>query len=222
MNMFDALYGLILIIEAIISVSCGIFIIRRDSTRKLNQIFLLVMVTFSLYFFFESIVYLFQIYDLNIINLFRDLSVSFSTAASVLLLFTALLVQYGEGVVENKRNIMIGFLVILILLFFALPNDTASITQNFGLDYLHYHTEFLGRIVSVIIPGVFVLYALFQYINVRRSSNDSALRQKLLRLTIGLTLILLAIAYLALFSFFRYPAHILFFSGLCFLFWAFM
>ena len=88
--MYDIFYGALLLFEVVITVSNGLFIIRRDPSKRLNQVFLLAMVFFASYLFFESIIYLLGIVDLLLIDFFRDISILSSTTSGVLLLFSAL------------------------------------------------------------------------------------------------------------------------------------
>jgi hypothetical protein len=179
------------------------------------------MSLFSFYFFFESLIYLFQIFDLNTINLLRDISVVFSTTTSVLLFLSALVVQYGATVVENKLYMAIAIIATIGILVIGLPLDEATIDISTTPSYVLFESVGIGKIVLVVFPGIFVLYALFQYLRVRYTSDDQDLRMKLLKLTIGLGSILLGIAYLAVFQTFRYPAHVMFLVGLSFMVWAF-
>lgn len=218
--MYDIFYGVLLLFEVVITVSNGLFIIRRDPSKRLNQVFLLVMVFFASYLFFESIIYLFGIVDLLLIDFFRDISILSSTTSAVLLVFSALIVQSGDEIVENKINLLIGFLSIAILVFVGAPFDSASLVEN-GVTYVIFQNDIIGKIALLIIPSLMVLFAMFQYMRVRQSSEDPVMRQKLLKLTIGLFLILCGIAYFAIFPLFRYPGHISYITGLLFMFWAF-
>ncbi|MFX0066872.1 MAG: hypothetical protein ACFFC7_32465 [Candidatus Hermodarchaeota archaeon] len=218
--MYDIFYGVLLLFEVVITVSNGLFIIRRDPSKRLNQVFLLVMVFFASYLFFESIIYLLGIVDLLLIDFFRDISVLSSTTSAVLLLFSALIVQSGDEIVEKRLNQLMGFLTIVILVLVGIPFDWASIVEN-GVSYVVFKNDIIGKIALIIIPSLMVVFAMVQYMRIRQSSEDPVMRQKLLRLTIGLLLILGGIAYFAIFPLFRYPGHVSYIIGLLFMFWAF-
>jgi hypothetical protein len=79
----------------------------------------------------------------------------------------------------------------------------------------------IGKTALLFIPMFGIFFSMFQYLRIRQSSEDIVLRQKLLRLTIGLFLITVGIAYFAVFPEFRYPGHISYIAGLVSLFWAF-
>ncbi|MFW9992587.1 MAG: hypothetical protein ACFFD4_11120 [Candidatus Odinarchaeota archaeon] len=217
--MLDFYYGVVLSFEVCLSLIIGVFIIRRDRSERLNQTFSLVMLFFSGYLLSESIVYLFSIEDLAMVDLLRDFSVLSSTTSSVLLVFTALIIQYGDEAVESKRNLLIGIILTLILAFSGIPFDRAE--QPTGANYIIFTNEIIGKIALLLIPMILLLYAMFQYMRVRYSSDDPVLRGKLLKLTVGLLLIIIGIGYFALFPEFRYPGHIMYIGGLTMLFWAF-
>ncbi|MHA2334762.1 MAG: hypothetical protein ACXAEU_22225 [Candidatus Hodarchaeales archaeon] len=61
--MLDTFYGAILLIEVIITVIVGLFIIRRNPAEKLNQVYLVVLLSFAIYPALESLLYLFNITD---------------------------------------------------------------------------------------------------------------------------------------------------------------
>lgn len=220
--MLDLLYGVVLLFEVVLAVIIGIFIIRRDRSQTLNQVFLLVMVSFSGYLFFESIIYLLGTEDLSVVNLFRDISVFFSTAAVVLLVFSALIVQYGDVVVQRKINLVIGFIALVFLVIIGIPFDSGRIIDNYVIfEQVHPQFGIIGKTALLFIPIIGIFFSMFQYLRIRHSSSDPVLRQKLLRLAIGLLLITIGIGYFALFPEFRYPGHISYIAGLLSLFWAF-
>ncbi|MHA2246586.1 MAG: hypothetical protein ACXADY_16710 [Candidatus Hodarchaeales archaeon] len=219
--MLDFYYGVVLLFEVVLAVVIGIFIIRRDKSQLLNQVFLLVMFSFSGYLFFESIIYLLGVEDLSVVNLLRDFSVIFSTAAVVLLVFTALIVEKGDVIVQRKINLVIGFLSIAILVIIGAPLDSARIVEN-GVTYVIFEqADIIGKISLLFVPILFIFFSMIQYLRIRQSSEDQALRNKLLRLAIGLILITVGIGYFAVFPEFRYPGHISYIAGLVSLFWAF-
>ncbi len=221
--MLDFFYGIVLFFEVLISIVIGIFIIRRDKTQTLNQVFLLVMLAFAGYLFFESIIYLLGVEDLA--DLLRDLSIIFSTLAVILLVFSALIVQYGDVIIERKLNLVIGFFSLVILVLIGAPFDSARIVKN-GVTYVIFEQAdpvfgIVGKIALLFIPILFIFFSMFQYLRIRQSSDDPVLRNKLLRLAIGLFLITVGIAYFAVFPEFRYPGHVSYIAGLASLFWAF-
>ncbi|MHA2363582.1 MAG: hypothetical protein ACXAC7_06465 [Candidatus Hodarchaeales archaeon] len=217
-KMLDFYYGLVLLFEVVMCIIIGIFIIKRDPSININQIFFLVMLSFGGYLFFESINYLLNIDDLATIDLFRDFSVFFSSTSVVLLVFTALLVQHGDIVIERKVNLLAGFLTIIIIVIIGIPYDSAEIVDN---SYIIYNNDIIGKIFLLFIPMFLVFFSMFQYLKIRQSSDDPILRNKLLRLAIGLLLIFIGIGYFAVFPSFRYPGHISYILGLLVLFWAF-
>lgn len=222
--MLDFLYGVVLFFEVVLSIIIGIFIIRRDRTQLLNQIFLLVMFSFAGYLFFESIIYLLNIVDLLVINLLRDISVIFSTTAVVLLVLSALIVQYGDVIIQRKTYLVIALLSVVILVIVGLPLDSANteISDTYVIfEQADPQYGIIGKIALLFIPILGIFFSMFQYLRIRQSSEDIVLRQKLLRLTIGLFLITVGIAYFAFFPEFRYPGHISYIAGLVSLFWAF-
>ncbi|MHA2295716.1 MAG: hypothetical protein ACXADA_06830 [Candidatus Hodarchaeales archaeon] len=218
--MLDFFYGLVLLSEVIICIIIGIFIIRRDTSERLNQAFFMVMICFAGYLFFESVIYLLNIVDLPTADILRDMSVLSSTASSTLLVFTALIVQYGDEVFESRRNLLIGSLTVVILAFSGMQFDSAEI-PTIGANYIIFINDIIGKIFLLLIPMIFLIYAMFRYMMVRQSSDEPVLRAKLLRLTIGLILILIGIGYFAIFPSFRYPGHISYIIGLIMLLWAF-
>ncbi len=222
--MLDFFYGIVLFFEVLISIVIGIFIIRRDKSQTLNQVFLLVMLSFAGYLLFESIIYLLNVVDLAILNLLRDLSVFFSTLAVILLVFSALIVQYGEIVIQRKLNLVIGLLALVILVLIGAPFDSARILES-GTNVIFEQADpvygIVGKIALLFVPIIFIFFSIFQYMRVRQSSDDPVLRNKLLRLAIGLFLIIVGIGYFAIFPEFRYPGHISYIAGLASLFWAF-
>jgi len=222
--MLDFLYGVVLLFEVVLSIIIGIFIIKRDRTQLLNQVFLLVMFAFAGYLFFESIIYLLDIIDLPTINLLRDISVVFSTTAAVLLVLSALIVQYGEVIIQRKIYPIIALLAVVVLVMIGLPFDSAntSISDTYVIfEQADPQYGILGKIVLLFIPMLGIFFAMFQYLRIRQSSQDTVLRQKLLRLSLGLLLITVGIAYFAVFPGFRYPGHISYIVGLLSLLWAF-
>ena len=221
--MLDFLYGIVLLFEVLLSIIIGVFIIRRDRTQLLNQVFLLVMFAFAGYLFFESIIYLLNIVDLPTINLFRDISIVFSTAAAVLLVLSALIVQYGEVIIQKKIYPIIAFLVVVVLVIVGMPLDSANTSISTYVIFEQADPQYgiIGKIALLFIPILFIFFSMIQYMRIRQSSQDIVLRQKLLRLTLGLFLITLGIAYFAVFPEFRYPGHISYIGGLLSLFWAF-
>ena len=222
--MLDFLYGVVLLFEVVLSIIIGIFIIRRDRTQLLNQVFLLVMFAFAGYLFFESIIYILNITDLPTINLLRDISVVFSTAAAVLLVLSALIVQYGEVIIQRRIYPIIALLIVVVLVIIGLPFDSAntSISDTYVIfEQADPQYGILGKIALLFIPIIGIFFAMFQYLRIRQSSQDTVLRQKLLRLSLGLLLITVGIAYFAVFPEFRYPGHISYIIGLLSLLWAF-
>lgn len=222
--MLDFLYGVVLLFEVILSIIIGIFIIRRDRTQLLNQVFLLVMFAFAGYLFFESIIYLLNIIDLPTINLLRDISVIFSSTAAVLLVLSALIVQYGDVVIKRRIYPIIALLAVVVLVVIGLPFDSAntSISDTYVIfEQADPQFGILGKITLLFIPMLGIFFAMFQYLRIRQSSQDTVLRQKLLRLSLGLLLITVGIGYFAVFPEFRYPGHISYIVGLLSLFWAF-
>ena len=222
--MLDFFYGIVLFFEVLISIVIGIFIIRRDKSQTLNQVFLLVMLAFAGYLFFESIIYLLNIIDLEIVNFLRDVSVFFATLAAILLVFSALIVQYGEVIIQRRINLVIGLLALVILVLMGAPFDSARILEN-GTYVIFEQPDpvfgIVGKIALLFIPMIGIFFSIFQYMRVRQSSDDLELRNKLLRLAIGLFLIIVGIGYFAIFPEFRYPGHISYIAGLASLFWAF-
>ncbi|MFX1283245.1 MAG: hypothetical protein ACFFB5_06300 [Promethearchaeota archaeon] len=220
--MLDLLYGVVLLIEVVLAVIIGLFIIKRDKSQTLNQVFLLVMLSFSGYLFFESIIYLLGIEDLSTVDLLRDLSVFFSTAAVILLVFSALIVQYGDIIVQRKINLVIGFIVLVFLVIIGIPFDSARIIDNYVIfEQADPQFGIIGKTALLFIPILGIFFSMFQYLRIRQSSEDAVLRQKLFRLALGLFLITIGIAYFAIFPEFRYPGHIAYIAGLLSLFWAF-
>ncbi|MFX0204799.1 MAG: hypothetical protein ACFFDT_02350 [Candidatus Hodarchaeota archaeon] len=222
--MLDFLYGIVLLFEVILSIIIGIFIIRRDRTQLLNQVFLLVMFTFAGYLFFEAIIYLLDIVDLSTINLLRDISIVFSTSAVVLLVLSALIVQYGEVIIQRRIYPIIALLAVVVLVIVGIPFDSAN--NTISDTYIIFEQAdpqygIIGKIALLFIPILGIFFSMIQYLRIRQSSQDSVLRQKLLRLTLGLFLITVGIAYFAFFPEFRYPGHISYIGGLLSLFWAF-
>ncbi|MFX0125512.1 MAG: hypothetical protein ACFFAE_17960 [Candidatus Hodarchaeota archaeon] len=222
--MLDFLYGVVLLFEVILSLIIGIFIIRRDRTQLLNQVFLLVMFSFSGYLFFESIIYLLNIQDLPTINLLRDISIFFSTTSVVLLVLSALIVQYGEVIIQRRIYPLIALLSVVVLVMLGMPFDSAN--TELSTSYVIFEQAdpqygIIGKITLLFIPILGIFFAMFQYMRIRQSSEDVVLRQKLLKLTLGLFLITVGVAYFAVFPEFRYPGHISYIVGLISLFWAF-
>ncbi|MFX1514877.1 MAG: hypothetical protein ACFFC6_01075 [Promethearchaeota archaeon] len=218
--MLDFLYGVVLLFEVVLSIIIGIFIIRRDRTQLLNQVFLLVMFAFAGYLFFESIIYLVNINDLPTIDLLRDISVIFSTTAAALLVLSALIVQYGEVIIQRKIYPIIALLAVVVLVIIGVPFDSAD-TSISDTYVIFKQADILGTIALLFVPMLGIFFAMFQYLRIRQSSQDTVLRQKLLRLSLGLLLITVGIAYFAVFPEFRYPGHISYIAGLLSLFWAF-
>ncbi|MFX1335383.1 MAG: hypothetical protein ACFFCU_13100 [Promethearchaeota archaeon] len=220
--MLDFLYGIVLLFEVFLALIIGAFIIRRDKSQLLNKIFFLVMLSFTGYLFFESIIYLLDIEDLQVINLLRDLSIFFSTLAVILLVFSALIVQYGDIIVDRKINLVIGFLCLVLLVIIGIPFDSGRIVDTYVI-FEQADPEFglIGKIALLFIPMLCIFFAMIQYLRIRQSSGDPILKQKLLRLTAGLFLITVGIAYFAFFPEFRYPGHLSYIAGLLSLFWAF-
>ncbi|MHA1448296.1 MAG: hypothetical protein ACTSP4_02620 [Candidatus Hodarchaeales archaeon] len=171
------------------------------------------MIGFAGYLFFESIIYLLGITDLTTINLLRDLSVSCSTVSSILLVFTALIVQLGGEVVESPRNILIGVISSIVLIFIGIPYDGAKTSFDSSSDSFVVFVQagdfaLVAKIALLIIPVMMIMYAVFQYMRVRHSSTDPVLRNQLLRLSIGQCLIIVGIVYFVIFPLFRYPGHV--------------
>jgi hypothetical protein len=182
------------------------------------------MFSFAGYLFFESIIYLLNIQDLPTINLLRDLSIIFSTTAVVLLVLSALIVQYGEVIIQNKIYPVIALLSVVVLVMVGMPLDSAntSISDIYVIfEQADPQYGIIGKIALLFIPMLGIFFAMIQYMRIRQSSEDKVLRQKLLRLTLGLFLITVGIAYFAIFPEFRYPGHISYIAGLISLFWAF-
>lgn len=222
--MLDFLYGVVLLFEVVLSIIIGIFIIRRDRTQLLNQVFLLVMFAFAGYLFFEAIIYLLNIVDLPTINLLRDISIVFSTSAVALLVLSALIVQYGNVIIQRKIYPIIALLAVVVLVVIGAPFDSANTTISDTyviFEQADPQYGIIGKIALLFIPILGILFAMIQYLRIRQSSQDDVLRQKLLRLTLGLFLITVGIAYFAVFPEFRYPGHISYIGGLISLFWAF-
>ncbi|MHA2226763.1 MAG: hypothetical protein ACXAC8_16240 [Candidatus Hodarchaeales archaeon] len=213
----DIIYGFVLMFEVIVALIIGLFIINRDKSNRLNQLFLIVMFSFAGYLLSESIIYLLAIEDLMLIDLFRDFSVFCSCTSSVLLLVSALAVQYGDFVVEKRINLIFIIIVILALTLIGIPYDSGSISGN----YVIFQSDILGKIALLVIPALMVVSSMVIFMFVRQSSEEPFLRQKMLRLTVGLGLIIVGIAYFAIFPEFRYPGHVSYIIGLFILFWAF-
>ncbi|MFX0091788.1 MAG: hypothetical protein ACFFBD_08495 [Candidatus Hodarchaeota archaeon] len=219
--MYDIIYGVVLLFEVCFSSTIGLLIIKRDRFQRLNQIFSLVMFSFVAYLFLESVIYLFNITDLFVINLLRDIGVTFSTSSAVLLGFSAMIIQRGDEVVNRKINLVIVGFFILFLVIFGAPFDTAEVVEYFGITYIIFQEELVALILLRAVPLLCVSFAIFQYMKIRVSSEDSLLRQRLLKLTIGLLLIMLGVIYFSFFPFFLYPGHVSYIIGELCVFWAF-
>ncbi|MHA2334552.1 MAG: hypothetical protein ACXAEU_21175 [Candidatus Hodarchaeales archaeon] len=165
------------------------------------------------------------------INVFRDFGLTFSTASSILLAYTALILRFGDRIV-TKSNITIVIIIVIIMGFLGTRLDTITIIE----PYIYYQLDILGQVFLRVIPITCVFYAIFEYLRIRHSTDDKKLRQQLLKLTTGLVFIVVGVVYLAVafliagtlssdqiavIPFFLYPGQLLYAAGELMLLWAF-
>ncbi|MFX0090220.1 MAG: hypothetical protein ACFFBD_00550 [Candidatus Hodarchaeota archaeon] len=219
--MLDPIYGVGMILSSCVSGIIGLAIIQRDPSKKLNQTFSLVMFAFAGYLSTEGIIYILDLIDISLILLIRAVSLIFSTSSAVLLGLCALIVRHGDEVAENKLNLIVLVLSIAILLIIGIPGMWVETVDYFGFTYIIFRETIIGTILLRGAPLVLIMFAVVEYLTIRYTSNNPVMRQKLLRLSIGLLLILIGIFYFTLFPYFLYPGLIAYLLGLLFMFWAF-
>ncbi|MFX0065273.1 MAG: hypothetical protein ACFFC7_24140 [Candidatus Hermodarchaeota archaeon] len=227
MTLPGPLAGVILLIDALITVSIGVVILKRNINETLNQLISIALFSFTGYLCFRALVFLLPLSMLSLFDLFRDLSLTGAIIASFLGGLSGLYAYKGLEFIKQIK--VVGTLIPLTIIAIIVGNLNDHIVYNSQLDMLNNQTSLFGMIGVFIIPLVLMSIAAISYFATFLTIEpENPMHKKALILPIGLMIITLGIAYSAIIAAIGYPPNILtylgdvfFITGSVFLFFAF-
>jgi hypothetical protein len=145
----SAEYGYLMLITSVIAIFVSFIVYSRDRKYILNILVGSALFFFSLLLSFESVMYIFQINDLQILNLLRDLSLISSRIALVLIFLSALVLKNGPDYLKSNRIII----TLLIFLLF-LSESVVVFIENVDFELLSNNESYLvfkGNLLTIIL-----------------------------------------------------------------------
>lgn len=178
------------LICGIVSIIVSFLILLKDKRSLLNQFLFLTFFFWAINVLLLGFIYG-KLFDLEILNLIRDIEISFGIISGSFLLLSGLALKYGNSV-QNKLLYIIIAITDLILIVIAIPNDYVDSAEN------NIISEPLGALSIFIIPGLLALLGISYFFRVYRISYERSLKRKIFYFILGSSFLVLGAVLLGL------------------------
>ncbi|HUU79739.1 MAG TPA: hypothetical protein VMX55_15475 [candidate division Zixibacteria bacterium] len=174
MTSFNLFTSVSWIITGFVSAILSTLFLSKNPKRRLNQLFSIGFIFWSLSMLMNGINFAVAYYSLTAANIFRDISVILGIFSAITLFIAAIGIYFGADSI-NWILVIISVAIAAILSGLGAANDW--VTQD-GLGGFKTTDNLLGKICIQIITAVFVVVAnILLFLTYRSSKNPRAKRR---------------------------------------------
>ncbi|MFW9994693.1 MAG: hypothetical protein ACFFD4_21805 [Candidatus Odinarchaeota archaeon] len=162
----------------IFSLVCSLTFVIKDRNALINRLLFLTFGSWAVNIFFLGFVYG-QVFDVPILDLLRDIDITFGIMSGTFLFLSGFSIYYGDRSVKNWKTISVASVVTILLILIAIPSDYIDpVTKEII-------TPLPGVLAIFLIPGLIAIGGVVYFFQAYRTVNDDLVRKRILFFILG-------------------------------------